>query len=488
VSDRAGPSQTQALDELPLTDPAAGPAQPDDWPHTRRVLPWLIALFMAMVFLVPFDSVSLPFSGPFELKLDRIVVVLIALVWLAVVAAGKPGAPRFRRSPVNLALAAFAAIAVTSVLINLEPLANALELSLALKKLVLLGAYIAFFFIVATSVRPGEARPFAMLLLGLATVTAVGVIYEYRTDKNLFFDFAESLMPSAVEPRYDSDYTTDAIGRREISGPAAHGLAVTTMLAMAVPIALVAVMRARTMGPKLMYSAITAIVLGGSIATVRKSAAIVPAVGFVVLALYRPRATLRLAPLFAALVILVHFMAPGAMGSIKGQFFPQEGFDNSASVQARTEDYVATQPDLKNHPIIGRGYGTYDPEIYRVLDNEYLGLRITVGWLGYAAYLLLMLAVALVAHRVIRTRDPSRAPVALAALSAAGAVAVASKLYDALAFPQVPYIFLFLAALAVVLAAPSRTQAAMAPSGFPKARPAGRAATAAVAFAGPRKG
>ena len=37
---------------------AAGPAT-DLWPRTTRVLPWTIAAFTAMLFLVPFDAMTI---------------------------------------------------------------------------------------------------------------------------------------------------------------------------------------------------------------------------------------------------------------------------------------------------------------------------------------------------------------------------------------------------------------------------------------------
>jgi hypothetical protein len=473
----SGPGE---ISGLPVGPPPAAPGQADDWPHTRRTLPWLIAAFMGMIFLIPFDSATLPFeSGLFDLKLDRIAVFVIGSFWLAAVAAGKAGAPRLRHSPVNLALGVFAALAVASVLLNLQALANASELSLALKKLVLLGAYIVFFFVVASSVRPGEVRAFTKLVLGLSIVTALGVVYEYRTGTNVFWNATDALLPGNALPTSKSAIY-DATGRRGITGPTAHGLAVTTLLSITLPLAVMAVMRARERRPQLLNAAMVAILLGGSVSTVRKSAAIVPAVGFVVLALYRPRAMLRLAPMFAVLLVVVHLMAPGAMGSIKSQLFPKTGFYNSPSVQGRTADFAAVKPDLEHHALFGRGYGTFDPAKYRLLDNQYLGLRINDGWFGYFAYLGLLLSVAFAAHKIARTRDPSRSAAAIAAVAATAALAVASKLFDALAFPQVPYAFLFFAGLVVALGGVpvARARAAPAPQGPPPRRepaPAGYA-------------
>ena len=171
-------------------------SQTDNWPHTHRALPWLVAVFLGMLFLFPFDSATLPLQGGmFEMKLDRMLVFVMGGIWLAAIAAGKSDAPQLRRSPVNLALGIFVALAIASVLLNLQLLANSGELALALKKLVLLGSYIAFFFIVASSVRPGEVPAFLKYAVGLSLITALGVIYEYRTKTNLFWTLADDIIP-----------------------------------------------------------------------------------------------------------------------------------------------------------------------------------------------------------------------------------------------------------------------------------------------------
>ena len=53
----------------------------DNWPRTKRPLPWLIAAFLAMVWLMPFDTISMSVSLPFDLHLDRIVLPFIILAW-----------------------------------------------------------------------------------------------------------------------------------------------------------------------------------------------------------------------------------------------------------------------------------------------------------------------------------------------------------------------------------------------------------------------
>ena len=57
-----------------------------------------------------------------------------------------------------------------------------------------------------------------------------------------------------------------------------------------------------------------------------------------------------------------------------------------ATVSDRTADYDAVRPDLWTHILLGRGYGSYDPQTYRVLDSEILGPLVETGVLGLLAY------------------------------------------------------------------------------------------------------
>jgi polysaccharide biosynthesis protein PslJ len=147
-------------------------------------------------------------------------------------------------------------------------------------------------------------------------------------------------------------------------------------------------------------------------------------------------------------------ISPGALGSLRNQLMPGR-FDTSNSTTGRTADYAAVQPDLGTHPVFGRGYGSYDPHKYRLIDNQYLGLAIETGGIGLAAYLLLLVAVIGVTWTARRSDDPARGPPALAASGAAVAMGVAAALFDVFAYPQVPYVFMFVAGLAAVCSSPA---------------------------------
>jgi O-antigen ligase len=160
---------------------------------------------------------------------------------------------------------------------------------------------------------------------------------------------------------------------------------------------------------------------------------------------------LRLTPLALVLFVVIHLTAPGALGGVINQFAP--GSVNKVNTtQDRVSDYEAVVPDVVDHPLLGRGYGSYDQKKHRILDNLYLTLAIGVGLLGLLAYLAIYVTSFREANRVARSGDPERAPPAMAAAAAIIVALISGALLDFLSFPQLPYLFCFIAAIAFVLA------------------------------------
>ena len=216
---RRGPDATQERQHEPV--PLHTHEDWDDWPRTTRLLPWMLAVFIAMLWLVPFNAIELAASLPVDLKLDRLFLPLIIVAWLFVYAARRT-ALRLSMTPIHLALAAFLACALLSVVLEAGDLNQALELEEAVKRLLLLVAYVPFFAIVASSVRSTEVRPFLNYTLVLAVVCGVGIIWEYRMDQNLFSIWSDRLLPGAFTFAADATGETglDSLGRRGIAGPA----------------------------------------------------------------------------------------------------------------------------------------------------------------------------------------------------------------------------------------------------------------------------
>ena len=137
-----------------------GRLEEDAWPRTRRPLPWLFAALLAMIFLVPFDSIHVDVSLPVSSDLDRFLVVAIVAAWALGALFGKP--ERLRRlRPRGWAagMLAFVFVAVASIAFNVERMTNLGEWEDAQKHLAVLFSMAAVFAVVALKLRAAELRP-----------------------------------------------------------------------------------------------------------------------------------------------------------------------------------------------------------------------------------------------------------------------------------------------------------------------------------------
>ncbi|MGH3935403.1 MAG: hypothetical protein ACRDS1_10585, partial [Pseudonocardiaceae bacterium] len=134
------------------------------------------------------------------------------------------------------------------------------------------------------------------------------------------------------------------------------------------------------------------------------------------------------------------------LGTLRG-FLLATGTEPSST--ARTDDYPVVFAQWQEHPLLGQGPGTYLPQVYRVLDNQYLLTLVSAGALGLLVYLVLLCtgySLGRRAHRLARNEEQRQLGQALAA----GLVAamVSSFTFDAMSFTVmfvVTYLFVGLA-------------------------------------------
>lgn len=444
-----------AGDRLPVPDvrlllvryrPRGDDATGDNWPHTRRPLPWALAGFLTMLWLLPFDSVSLPIPLPLDAKLDRPLLLILIAIW-ALSLTGSRHSPRLRLSPVHYAFAAFVLVAVISLVQGADVTVRLGEFELGVRKLALLLSYVALFAIVCSSVRPGEVRPLMKLVCGLAALTAIGVLWEYRTGFNVFYELTSKALPVSWPLELGN---VDSLGRKSVIGPTIHPLAPALMMACAMPYALITMYDRQELREKILWGALAGLMFAAALSTGRKTSLIAPLMAVVVLVAFRPRILRQLLPAALGLFVIAHIAAPGALGGVGEAILPQNLL-NTNSAMNRQSDYSAIRPDVIDHPFLGRGYETYDQKKYRILDNQYLTTMIGTGALGVLAYLSIFLTIFLVAFRVARNRGGEEASIAIAIAATTVALVLGSALFDLLAFPQIPYLLCFFAGFAVVL-------------------------------------
>lgn len=418
-------------------------------PAGARWLPALVAAFLVVAWLVPIDSITPRGFSAFDLKLDRVMLALLGLAWLGSLLAGGPAAPRLRGGgPVAVMVVAFGVVALFSVLIDLHVLLMAGDSDLGTKKLLLLGSYLAFFLIVATSLTGQDVVRLGRLFLWLGTLAAAGIVYDRITRVNPFFFVARQVFGGggfSIRP-----LDTSPIDPHPVTGPSRHALGAAGMLAMAVPFALLGMLESRGRR-RLLHVAAFALLMTGVWATNRKTGvfASVAALGF--LTLVQPRAMLvRVLPFVALALLVLAAVRPHGVSYELERLSPAR-ITKGASSQGRSADYPAIVPDVRAHLLLGRGWGTYDHAKYRVLDNNYLLLLIETGVVGTGLFAAIILATWMCAHRAGRLLGSPRAGPALASAAGAMAFAVSMALFDATAFPQVPYFFFLLAGFVAAL-------------------------------------
>jgi hypothetical protein len=428
----------------------------DAFPYTRRPLPWVLAAFMAMLFFIPVDSTELKIHLPVGSQIDRFAIVGMVLAWVWF-GGDQRAFLRTRRSKLYVSAACvFLVLALASLLLDAGRIINVGELGLSGKRFALLGSFLVLSWFTLTALRFEDVRGFVTYLIGLSSLMAVGVLVERHTGYNVFYNWSATILkpiatvapsPTSIHPVFGSD------GRVMVVGPTLHGLAVSTMLIVTMPFALVRVFDATSRRMWWLNSLACTLMLVAAASTDRKTALLVPVAVVIYLACYRPRQVLRLAPIgLVVLVGVVHFASPGALGTI---FTPTAGL-SSSSTEHRVSDFTDVTPDILAHPVTGRGFGTINSEQsnnFRINDDQYIDAIWEVGIAGLLAYLLMILAPVLAARRAIRSRDPAVASLALAAAAGCVAYLVVNALFDAMSFPQAPYMFFVVAALATISSA-----------------------------------
>ena len=142
----------------------------------------------------------------------------------------------------------------------------------------------------------------------------------------------------------------------------------------------------------------------------------------------------RLNALFAAALILLAMRAafPGVLGTLVSTFL---FFDEDPSIEGRTQDYPKALAYISERPWFGRGLGTFTPEQYFFLDNEYLGQILTGGVVAVLTMAaLFLLAMGLGRGVYHHSRDPWARSLGQSLTAATAVSAVTWFTYDGMAF------------------------------------------------------
>jgi O-antigen ligase len=239
-------------------------------------------------------------------------------------------------------------------------------------------------------------------------------------------------------PGLSADASFDLISQRaafrRVGATAVHPIEFGVVLALILPVALHYAFNPRP-GTKLYRWMAVAVILVGIPMSLSRSAILGLIASIMVLFVTWPGArrlqALLIAPVFA---VAMRFAIPGLLGTIRNLFGT---IASDSSFQTRTEDYAAVGPLIAERPWLGRGFGTYLPELHRFVDNQYLLSVVETGFIGLSLLLFLLL-VGIGTARGARRRsaDPLTCDLAQSLAASVMVALVSFVTFDALSFPM----------------------------------------------------
>lgn len=431
----------------------------DAFPRTRRPLPWILAVFIGVLFTIPVDSTTVNIHLPVNSQLDRFAVIAILLLWI-LLRGDERSVWRSRRSKLYVgAVAIFWAVLIAGLIADSARIIRLDELTLAQKQFALIASYFVLGWFALTALRPQDLSGFSTYLIGLGALLAVGMLIESRTGYNVFYSVSRTVLKPiatvAAPPTEINGALTD--GRVVVVGTTGHGLAAVTLLASVMAFALIRVFDAPSRAAWWLNALAFALMASAAMSTQKKTAVVVMLAVIVFVGSHRAKKCLRLLPLGLALIAFMHVAAPGNLGTVLN---PTLWF-GSSSTSHRTNDTSTIWPDVVAHPLLGRGYGSIDvdkPDQFRILDDQYLSILWQAGVMGLLAYGWMILSPVFATRRVRRARDPALARVAIAASGGCIAFFVANALFDTFSYSQAPYMFVLLAAFCTVASGAGQPQ------------------------------
>jgi polysaccharide biosynthesis protein PslJ len=429
----------------------------------------LIGAIVCVVLLIPNNgSYVLPEALPFQLEPYRVVIGLLEVGW--VIALLIDPRVRARATGFEGPLLLIMAITLGSDLANTGRVA--MVSSFTIKSLWLFLASVLFFYLVVSVVRTrAVVERILTALVSAGSIVAVGAIYERRSGYNVFDHLHSVLRVFEYIPAATASMEERG-GNLRAFASAGNPIELSAVMAMLVPLAVyLAISRRQRRWWVAATLLLLAVFVGGS-----RTGIIGIVVTVAVFLWLRRRETLRCWPALIPMLAVLHVAAPGAIGSVFGEFFPKGGI-----IQQQSETEFGPRGEIKysnrlarigpefheylqHDPLVGQGYGTRVTGYHAggadnaiILDDQWLDTLLETGLFGVLAWAWLFARairrLAVRAKREVNTRE-GWLPVAL--LASLATYVTSMFFFDAFGFVQATFIaFTLLALSAVVLRTPS---------------------------------
>ncbi len=387
-----------------------------------RLLTALIVLLIAIpskLIFSPLGSAGTP---------AQMLGLLAAVLWI--VTRLMPGNTRRPIEPVQFMMAVFVATVLASYIAAVTRPLEPIEVSAADRGLLSAASWFGIFIAAA-----GGLTSLADLNIVLRRLTFAGGalatlgLVQFVTNMPLI----NFIKVPGLTNNADLGHEIDRNGLVRAAGTALHPIEFGAVLTMILPIALHYAMRDTHRSFFARWWPVAAIAAAVPISISRSAIISAAVVLLFLLPTWQRSVRWRAYGLIVVLTVWLYITVPGLIGTLRGLF---SGISNDTSTQSRTDSYNLAWDFIGRAPWFGRGFRTFLPS-YRILDNQYLGVLIEMGFVGFTAVLGLFV-VAVVATMRLRWRcaDPEIRSLAQALAAGIAATACSFALYDAFSFPM----------------------------------------------------
>ncbi|NUT98333.1 MAG: O-antigen ligase family protein, partial [Saccharothrix sp.] len=346
----------------------------------------LVCVYLLALLIIPARLV-LSFV-PMTLPPALVVALLLGVLWLSAQMVDTLGMGK-GRNLVRTAIGLYLAAHLATYAVATRRWLPTDELTVADSSIVRITATIALAVFICDAVRTRERldKVLRLILVCAAVIAFVGLV-----QFGLGVDLASYVSIPGLRAQENGYAVMESrsIFRRP-TGTTNHPIEYGLICAMAVPLGAHFVFRARDEGtPYVRWLVCLALCGLGAMTALSRTAILGMTVAGIIMVITLPRRQRITAALVGGGFFLGAAVAvPGLFGTLRGMF---SNIEDDPSVKARTADYAAASEQIDLNPLLGRGFGTFLPTKYTILDNQFLLTLIENGYLGMFALIGMFLA------------------------------------------------------------------------------------------------
>ena len=344
-----------------------------------RAIP-LLTVYVILLTFIPSALVLGPLGGAGS---PATLFALTLLPWYALLWVH----PRFAlyrgRQPVRITAAFFASIIVAAYVSANRHSLNVTAQNGTDREMICLAGWVAVLLLAADGIEGWESLQALIrrIISCVSAISAVGIT-QFLTGFNL----ASYVVIPGLSKQVAFDDLLSRGGLNRPSATTAQPLELAAVLALTLPLAL---HQARFAGPGARFRCWlqAALIAGALPLTVSRSAVLGLAVIVVMLVPTWPKRDRWLAfPVIGGSVVSLWVITPGLFPLLY-QLFAETGGESSST--SRVDAYSSSVSFITAHPWLGQGFGTFLPQTYFFVDNQYLTSLIETGVLGLLAVITL---------------------------------------------------------------------------------------------------